>query len=346
MCLLGCPSDDPSSPADAGDAGNLADASSSAAATDAGGRDAGARDGGGQDAKNDAASADKDAATTEPVDSGGTTIEPDAGPIPVGLPFSATFENSGEFTRNFQLEILHGTGPVTAQEPGTREWPADHNASCAQPATTRTLRVDQPTAELMYWCPKLEADSGHVHTSMRTTGFALVSFAPNRSFTNVHKICWDVSMADVGGRRWPQIAVVPEATYQKNGGVLSYVSGGSNAIGTTAAHFIDGATFLVELLKGSTSVFVGSPNGDANFAGFVNGTDKLRRFKHCVTDNENGTVTFSLERASSTETRTQPGSIPNGPVRVIFADNNYNPPKDPPATPDPNTMHWDNIQIE
>lgn len=340
LCLLGCGSDDRGSPADASQQGPVADAT--AGAGDAGG-DA-AHDSGGDASNGNADASNGDGGTGEG-DAAVDPLDPDSGIIPSGLPFSATFDTNEEYYNNFQLEILHGTGPVTPQEPVTREWPGDHNASCGAPTTARTLHIDQPTAELMYWCPSVTADSGHIHTSMRTTGFALVSFAPNRPFNNVHKICWDVSMANLGGRRFPQIAVVPESTFQQNKGVLSYVSG-ANAIGTSAAHFVEGSSFIVDMLNGSTVVFVGSNMGDPNYAGFSNGADKLRRFKNCITDNENGTLTFALERASSTETRMHNGSIPNGPVRVIFADHNYNPPKDPPATPDPNTMHWDNIQIE
>jgi hypothetical protein len=353
--LLACASCGDDVPKDGGAPRSFADAASGAVG-DAGDSGPGNRgDGGdgsrsdaGEDSKRDGAVPSGDGAVsnadggTGKGDGGGVS---DAGVIPLGLPFSATFDNSEEYARNFQIEILHGTGAVTAQAPSTREWAGDHNASCEAPTTTRTLRVDQPTTELMYWCPSVEADSGHIHTSMRTTGFALVSFAPNRPFNNVHKICWDMSMTNLGGRRFPQLTVVPESEFQANGGVLAYTSG-ANAIGTSASHFIDGSTFLLEMLNGSTVVFVGSATGEQNFSGFVNGTDKLRRFKNCVTDNEDGTLTFSLQRSSSTESRTHRGSMPNGAVRVIFADHNYNPPKDPPPTQDPNTMHWDNIQIE
>ena len=93
--------------------------------------------------------------------------------------------------------------------------------------------------------------------------------------------------------------------------------------------------------------------------------DKATRYTHCMTDNENGTITISQERPGdareSTDcvrvpeeanrwrcTRTVSGDLPDGPVRVVFQDDNYDADKHGgTSTPsDPRyTWHWDNIQI-
>ena len=82
------------------------------------------------------------------------------------------------------------------------------------------------------------------------------------------------------------------------------------------------------MLRGSTQTYTGPGNYDSNFDGFVT-TDKARRFRNCITDLENGTVSIELERESSTEVRVLRGAFPNGPARVIFQDDTYDPPKDP-----------------
>ena len=41
-----------------------------------------------------------------------------------------------------------------------------------------------------------------------------------------------------------------------------------------------------------------------------------------------------------------PGQIPQHPVRVVFQDDNYDPPKDDDYNPNVLTWHWDNIHIE
>lgn len=279
------------------------------------------------------------AAASDSLASNGSYLGFTSNASPGGLPFAVDFDNSADFYNNFQTEVLHGALPAEIQA-----WAGDHNTSCAGPTTTRTLSVTNE-ADSFYWCGANGADSGHVHTSMRSSGFALVSFAPNQAFNNIHKICWDQTMTDLGGRRFHQVTVVPETTYQANNQRLGYVSG-NNAIGTGAGIFIAGDTFMLEFFRGSTNTFVGQSVSDVDFGGFTSGSDKLRRFKNCMTDNENGTISFSLERQSSTDTRTLQGSFPNGPARVIFQDHSYNPPKDAPATPDPNTTHWDNISIE
>lgn len=265
------------------------------------------------------------------------------------LPMVADFDSSADqLTSNFLMETIHGTGAVTASVPTVRSWTGDHNTSCGAVSTTRTVNITAP-AEQVYWCGAQGTDTGHVHTSMRTAGFSLVSFSPNKIFTDVGQVCWDMTMFDVGSARFPQLTVVPETTFQANGQKLAYVSG-ANAAATPSAGaptvLISGETFLLEMPGGATKVYRGNGTNNVNNAGFVNGTDKERRFRNCVVDNENGTVTLTLERASSTETRTQAGAIPNGPVRVIFGDNSQNTSgASGVTTTNPNTIHWDAITL-
>ena len=181
-------------------------------------------------------------------------------------------------------------------------------------------------------------------TSMNTTGYAQVDFAPNQAFTGISRVCWDVNQTDLGGRKWIQVVIVPEATFQANGGRLDYVTPLLQDDVAVGGIRITGETFLLEMFRGSTQTFVGQGTYDADFAGFTT-SDKARRFRTCMTDLENGNIRFELERGSGTDVRDMQGSFPNGPARVIFQDDSYNSPKDVPATPNPFTWHWDNISI-
>ena len=50
-------------------------------------------------------------------------------------------------------------------------------------------------------------------SGLNTSGYSLVSFSPKQSFTNVREVCWDMSLADLGGGKWANVVLVPEATY-------------------------------------------------------------------------------------------------------------------------------------
>jgi hypothetical protein len=80
--------------------------------------------------------------------------------------------------------------------------------------------------------------------------------------------------------------------------------------------------------------------------------DKAARYKHCITDNGNGTLTTMMAQPSGrTVSRNVTGSIPDGDIRVEFADDSYNPDKHfdakgvLPNSSNLYTWHWDNIQI-
>ena len=75
--------------------------------------------------------------------------------------------------------------------------------------------------------------------------------------------------------------------------------------------------------------------------------DKAKRYRHCAEDMGNGTIRVSQDRDEGTQTWDLPGEFPDGPARVIFEDDNYDPPKSPPekGVAEPFTWHWDNISI-
>jgi hypothetical protein len=254
--------------------------------------------------------------------------------------FIEDFQTPNGFYDRFQTEVFHG---ALNEPPKIREWQGDHNHSCEGPATQRTVHVDRPE-ESFWWCAPRGAETGHVMTSMYTSGYAQVNFAPNQVFSDISRVCWDQNQTEMGGRKWTQVVVVPEAMYQANGRRLNYVKPplqNDVAVNGTA---LTGDAFMLEMLRGSTTTYVGQSVESSNFAGFVT-PDKARRFRTCITDLNNGTVQIALERQATVDVRVQPGSLPSGAVRVIFQDDNYDPPKDAASTTSLATWHWDNIEI-
>jgi hypothetical protein len=213
--------------------------------------------------------------------------------------------------------------------------------SCGAPTTLRDVHGGNES-EFVWWCaPGGDPSTGHMMTSLYTTGYGHVDFAPARSFPHVSRVCWDQNMTEMGGRKWTQVVVVSEEMYQANGGRLEYVLPELQNDVAVNGIALTGDTFMFRSLRGSTTTFVGQNVYDANFAGFVT-TDKAQRFRTCISDMENGTVRIETNYVG---TRIQNGSFPNGAARVIFQDVTYNAPKDPASTDSLATWHWDNISV-
>ena len=71
------------------------------------------------------------------------------------------------------------------------------------------------------------------------------------------------------------------------------------------------------------------------------------RRQHFLRDNGDGTITVGAELPDGTfHEVTGPGSFPEGPVRVVFADHSYTPNKDLGPLGERYTWHWDDIEIE
>ena len=246
-------------------------------------------------------------------------------------------------------------------------WWGDHNRDCGGPTTLREVHNHAATrrgpvegvGELVYWCGPTGPDSGHFMTAMETVGYGSIEFTPTQSFTDVGRVCWDMSLNDVAGW-WAQVSIIPEATFQANGGNLFYVSPAQQGEVARNGIFLTGDAFMLELLRGSTHTYVGQTIDDANFANVfaIPGFpihDRAKRYRHCVEDLENGTVRvelFDRRVPGDREVRIHRGSFPNGQVRVIFSHANYHNSKDVAhhdavnGLGDELTVHWDNVTIE
>lgn len=294
--------------------------------------------------------------------------------------FFEDFSTPGSFLARFD----HGwSGEVNAgaafNPPENRnDWPGDHDmATCGNPMTmSRTIHVSaspRNVEQAFYQCaPGGSNAAAHLMTSVNTEGYVTAWFSPKQVFTNVHRVCWDQNITDLGGGKWVIVNFLTPAEYQ-----------GQTDLGYTSPDFPPSAgpsspqgdarngvkVFEDQLSSYTNGVFRGGVDGVAPTA------DKAARFKHCVVDNDNGTLTVSIAQPSgATVSRTVPGNIPDGPIRVEFADDSYNPDKhctqnatptiacpryvDPAGNVWPNangaeapnhtyglTWHWDNIEV-
>lgn len=223
-------------------------------------------------------------------------------------------------------------------------WSGDHNMSCQGPTTQRVVHAsgDGRDPEAFWTCAPQGAASGHLMTSMGDIdGYSIVAFAPNRSFSNFKRVCWDVNLTDLGARKWTEVLIVPEAAYRKNRKSLAYNSPDFHAVDGSSHPYPKGSIGfqfvqrVIDLWDGTTERRFDSSNPFTT-------NDKAKRYKHCLVDNKNGTITVSQERNRTTRRITFRGKFP-AKGRVIFSDHNYTPTKD--GVPQGFTWHWDSLLV-
>ncbi|MET0825595.1 MAG: hypothetical protein ABWZ89_03680, partial [Acidimicrobiales bacterium] len=91
----------------------------------------------------------------------------------------------------------------------------------------------------------------------------------------------------------------------------------------------------------------GGMRHDQEIIGTYANEDLSGRYQQCIADNGDGTVTLTQGRDTGPLTQVvEDFSFPDGEVRVVFLDDNYDPPKDAEYDPAQNTWHWDNISVE
>ena len=236
-----------------------------------------------------------------------------------------------------------------------------HTAWRAQaPPSQRTVNVSDHD-NLFWWCAPGGAPTGHVMTGLNTSGYSLVNFSPKQSFTNVRQVCWDMSLADLGGGKWANVVLVPEATYLSHPNTNpSRVDDGEGPyrLDYVTPDFTDPErSWRLQHPRSRLGRRCGGrrqavPWDDTDLPGrhrnwrttatsWTAGADESTRYKHCFRDNRNGTLTYTQQRATGLHTVTTNGSFPTGPVRVLFQDDTYDADKH--GGTGRYTWHWDNI---
>jgi hypothetical protein len=187
-------------------------------------------------------------------------------------------------------------------------------------------------------------------TSVNTEGYVIAWFSPKQTFNDVHQVCWDQNLTDLGGGKWTQVVFLTPNDIAGNSSDLGFTSPEFPADAGPSSPRGD-APFGVKMFRGGLDAW---QNGA--FAGHLSGAttkDKAPRYQHCVTDLGNGRMSVSIAQPNGSVVKGEiAGSIPNGPIRVVFEDDNYNPDKhfstsraQPRDGSGLYTWHWDNIQI-
>ena len=219
---------------------------------------------------------------------------------------------------------------------------------------------------MLWQCsPGGDPAKGHLMSAMNTTGYGILSFSPNQTFNNVGQVCWDINATDLGGGKWTNVILVPAAEYTRHPNkVAKHPAEGPYRMDYTTFGFnADNGPAVTSTSRPATCSAATSRSGLKNFretltlfhgdhalwsnAGRLPVTaDKAARFKHCMIDTPAGVQITRDRVGGGTDTYTVPGvHMPDGDVRVIFQDDNYDPPKRDGYSPANNTWHWDNIQI-
>jgi len=292
---------------------------------------------------------------TVPVPSSTT---PPASTVPSGgLMFSEDFASAAAFDQRFDRG-WSGQDPATwpLSAGPILSWLGDHDASCGDPMlTSRSITIGAGAAGkggVFYAClPGGDPAKGHLMTSVNTVGYNIAWFSPKQTFNNVGRVCWDQNLTELGGGKWAQVVLVAKGDADRYGNDLGFVGPGfQDPNGPTTKVIPSVATGGAKLFQGGFEIWRGD-DVTGSLGGGVTTADKAARYRHCMVDNENGTVTLSQARPDGkTATATVPGDLPDGEVRVVFQDDNYNPDKhfDGSERAGPNhpyTWHWDNIQI-
>lgn len=297
--------------------------------------------------------------------------------VPAGARFVEDFSTEAGFTKRFVRHVGNqctldlvcrpenqgaGSGAITS-------WFGDHDVACGAPTTRRTVTAGDHRS-FFWWCaPGNDAAKGHVMTAVNTVQYNIVSFSPDVTFTDVNKICWDINMTEEGGGKWTNVVLVPASEYTRHPNPAPWVGAhtgeGRYRLDYTTVGFNDdsapgdfniqdhdlapgNSVFGLRNMRGGLTLFRGD---DVLWQDnrIVTVADKAARYQHCMTDSPGGLrITRALppEFGGGTESLLAAGiHLPDGAVRVIFQDDNYDPPKREAYSPDRLTWHWDNIQI-
>lgn len=286
--------------------------------------------------------------------------------VPSGAQFVASLETSQDFFGRFNTDVGNYVEPCTPTRcPRTADYIAsggdtplntygDHDFACDGPDTFRTLSNAVPVNQLgqyFWWCAPGGPGTGHVMTGFDTSGYAVVSFSPNQVVNNVSKVCWDINATDEGGGKWTNMIVVPEALYQQFAPRMDYVAVGFNQPNAPGDFNIQAGdhpgsdVWGVRDHRGGQHFYIGDNELVTDDTAHVT-TDKMARYRHCVQRTSATTSTLTVDRPEGgTSTYQLPSAIPQGPVRVIFQDEMYDPPKRVGYDPTHITFHWDNVVI-
>lgn len=271
-------------------------------------------------------------ATTTTTEAPATTVPPATVP-PVVAGFVETFTANAGLDR-FRRDVWNRDGAAT----GTVS--ADHDMTCGDPSTQRTVSGANP-ASSFYVC------RDHLMTAVGDwSGYSVAWFTPDQTFSTERSVSWDVNVTDLKARQWWEVTIVPAGF---NSGVPSCPQCSATTWLPTGLPNYPAQSVVIGNGPFGGSFKVLSDRDDigplawrgicGQFA--VDSTacaSKTIRRTFSITDNDDGTLTLS----AFNRVWTFAGSFPDE-FNVVFKDHNYTPDKD--GRPVGYTWHWDNIAI-
>lgn len=236
-----------------------------------------------------------------------------------------------------------------------------------------------------YCAPGGDSARGHMMTGVNTLGYNIAWFSPKGYFTNIQSVCFDLNLTNTPDRKWVDVLFVGPEDAERypvgsvtHGGQAVARGTGASDLGFTDPDFRDNDPNTGILPRSGDlaglKITVGSKfhwfqdqsrwvARDQAWPWFNTEnpatrllTDKAERFTHCLVQHP-GKVTILQEVPDGLGIGAGDGNndlrvidipgaqIPQGPVRVVFSDDNYDPPKSFDYNPDNLTWHWDNITI-
>lgn len=291
---------------------------------------------------------------------------------------NVTFDSPADFTNNFDFGYSgpnpwdwgngSGDGAIT-------NYPGDHaptaDGLCAGPTTVRNVfftgdRQNLGYDNLFWWCGPGGPSTGHIMTGVNTVSYNYAWFATKAMYSNISQVCWAINETEMSHRKWTEIMFVgaADAVRYPAGGPTGISSNGARGSGgydlgftnpnsrdpngATTGIFPQGGTLAgLEDDNGSVSWFQNQDTWMVNNAGSrIEGvTDKATRYKHCLTNQSDNTILLTMDTPTGQRNISLPGQIPQDARKVVFQDNNYNPPKDSFYNEANLTWHWDDIQV-
>jgi len=287
-------------------------------------------------------------------------------PPPPAPAFRAAFDTPADFYDRFDYGFS-GINPLhTPGTNGIQGFHGDHDDACEGPDTDRTVHYHEGNVqpEPFWWCAPAGPASGHVMTGVDTLGYNTAWFSPKGYYTSITSVCWDINRTAMSGRKWTQVLFVsPEdatryPSDKGSGGFdLGYTSPEFRQNAPNNGIFPQGGTMAgLKDMKGTYNwfqnqdTFAAQPSGDTFFGwpGTAHTSDKATRYTKCLVNRPDNKVTVIEPGSGGVGARITeiPGQIPQGPVRVVFEDDNYDPAKDSRFDANALTWHWDNITIQ
>jgi hypothetical protein len=263
-----------------------------------------------------------------------------------GSGFVETFDTPASLDR-FDW-YLHKTSSHQADH-GAPDSACGHPDTSTRPVVGGDVRGD-PVNDERYWCDPAgdpNVDGNHMMTSIDTGAVVDLNFSPKQVFTDVRKVCFETNHNNLEEGKWATFLIVHAERVADN--VFNLATGSGPDLDPELER-LAADEFGFFFFRGSGHAFNGSTRIHESWGATEANFDPSAapRYTFCVEEISPTRLRFTRYYVSSQSyvTFESSGVFPDGPVRVIFQDANYNPTKHGGSAPAHLTWHWDDIVVE